>query len=184
MARLLRNSCLAAAVTAALGALPAAAQFNPFEAIFGSPPRPPGSVPGGRQPPPPPPQQQAYPQYPDQRNVDPRYQDPRYQDPRYQQQDPRYQDPRYGDPQYPDQARQGPPGTGGVQSQPLPPPPGGTAAALPPGQPLGQPLPGAAPGGVQRPRGPADTSPQPGDEVIVEPPSLKIANKGALFSGL
>jgi len=31
---------------------------------------------------------------------------------------------------------------------------------------------------------PADTSPQPGDEVIVEPPSQKIANKGALFSGL
>ena len=31
---------------------------------------------------------------------------------------------------------------------------------------------------------PADTSPQPGDEVIPEPPSQKIANKGALFSGL
>jgi hypothetical protein len=46
-------------------------------------------------------------------------------------------------------------------------------------------LPGVPPG--QRPRGtpqPADTSPQPGDEVIPEPPSQKIANKGALFSGL
>jgi hypothetical protein len=180
MARLLRTVCLAAAPIL-LGALPAAAQFNPFEAIFGSPPRPPGSVPGGRQPAPPPPQQQAYPQYPDQRNPDPRYQDPRYQDPRSQDprsQDPRYQDPRYPEPQYPDQ-RQGPPGTAGVQSQPLPPPPGGTAVAVPPGQPL----PSALPGG-QRPRGPADTSPQPGDEVIVEPPSQKIANKGALFSGL
>jgi len=31
---------------------------------------------------------------------------------------------------------------------------------------------------------PADTSPQPGDEVIPEPPSQKITNKGALFSGL
>ena len=31
---------------------------------------------------------------------------------------------------------------------------------------------------------PADTSPQPGDEVITEPPSQKIANTGALFSGL
>ena len=48
--------------------------------------------------------------------------------------------------------------------------------------PPGQPLPSALPGG--RPRPPADTSPQPGDEVIVEPPSQKIANKGALFSGL
>ena len=41
----------------AFGALPAAAQFNPFEALFGSPPRPPSGVPGGRQQPPP--QQQA-----------------------------------------------------------------------------------------------------------------------------
>jgi hypothetical protein len=31
---------------------------------------------------------------------------------------------------------------------------------------------------------PADTSPQPGDEVITEPPSQKIPNKGAMFSGL
>jgi hypothetical protein len=39
----------------------------------------------------------------------------------------------------------------------------------------------------QRPRGaplPANTAPQPGDEVIAEPPSQKIANKSALFSGL
>jgi hypothetical protein len=171
MARLLRTVCLVAApilVPAALGALPAAAQFNPFEALFGSPPRPPGSVPG-RQPAAPPQQQQGYPQYPDQRYPEQRYPDQRAPDQRYPEQ------------QYPDQARQGPPG-GGVQSQPLPPPPGGTAAAVPPGQPL---PPGPPPG--QRPRGtpqPADTSPQPGDEVIVEPPSQKIANKGALFSGL
>jgi len=47
-------------------------------------------------------------------------------------------------------------------------------------------LPGLAPG-QRQPRGtpqPADTSPQPGDEVIPEPPSQKITNKGALFSGL
>ena len=47
-------------------------------------------------------------------------------------------------------------------------------------------LPGVAPG-QRQPRGtpqPADTSPQPGDEVIPEPPSQKITNKGALFSGL
>jgi hypothetical protein len=166
MASSLRTACLIVAVAApvaiALGAGPALAQFNPFEALFGGPPRPPGNVPSGR----PGPQQQGYPQYPDQR-------DPRYPDPRYQ--DPRYQDPRYP-----------PPGQGqqdaGVQSQPLPPPPSSSAAVGPPGQP---PLP-VGPGG--RPlRGtpqPTDTSPQPGDEVIPEPPSQKIANKGALFSGL
>jgi hypothetical protein len=141
MARLLCIACLIATV---LGAAPAAAQFiNPFEALFGTPPRPPSTVPSGRPGP-----QQGYPQYPDQ--------------------------------QYPNQAgvpRQGPPG--GVQTQPLPPPPGSSAAVTPGGPP------GLPPG--QRPRGtpqPADTSPQPGDEVIPEPPSQKIANKGALFSGL
>jgi hypothetical protein len=174
MARSLRTARFVAVSAASLAgflavsaAVPAAAQFNPFEALFGAPPRPPSGVPGGRQQAPPPPQQ-GYPQYPDQRSQDPRYQDPRYQDPRYQE-------------QYPDQARQGPPG--GVQSQPLPPPPGGTAAIVPGGQ---APLAGLPPG--QRPqRGgpqPADTSAQPGDEVIPEPPSQKITNKGALFSGL
>src|SRR5262249_41209492 len=52
------------------------------------------------------------------------------------------------------------------------PPPGGRAAGVaPPG--------GGGPGAP-----PADTSPQPGDEVIAEPPSQKIANKSAMFSGL
>jgi hypothetical protein len=171
MARARVTAGLIAASAVLVGSVPAAAQFNPFEALFGSPPRPPSSVPSGRQPP------QAYPQYPEQ--ADPRSQDPRYQDPRYQ--DPRYRDPR--NPEYPEQAgvppRPAPPG--GIQSQPLPPPPGGTTAAVPPGQPL----PGVAPG--QRPRGtpqPADTAPQPDDEVITELPSQKIPNKGALFSGL
>jgi hypothetical protein len=160
MARSFRIACLLAApLTAALGVLPAAAQFvNPFEALFGQPPRPPSQVPGGRPPPPQQvPQQQGYPQ-----------------DPQYQQQQP-----------YPGQARQAPP-AGGVQNQPLPPPDGTTAAADPraPGGPMA--LPGMPPG-QRQPRGtpqPADTSPQPGDEVIPEPPSQKITNKGALFSGL
>jgi hypothetical protein len=179
MARSFRTACLLAAplvavlVTAALGVLPARAQFvNPFEALFGAPPRPPSGVPGGRPPPPQQqaPQQQGYPQqgYPQQgypQNRDDQYPDPQYQQP------------------YPGQARQAPPA--GVQNQPLPPPDGTTAAVDPraPGGPMA--LPGVAPG--QRPRGtpqPADTSPQPGDEVIPEPPSQKIANKGALFSGL
>jgi hypothetical protein len=160
MVRSLRTACLIAAA-AMLGSLPAAAQFNPFEALFGSPPRPPSSVPGGRQQPPP----QQYPQYPEQ-------QDPRYRDPRLPTQ-------QYPAQQYPEQAGVPPrpvgPG-GGIESQPLPPPPGGTTAAVPPG-----PLPGQRP---LRPPQPADTSPQPGDEVITELPSQKIANKGALFSGL
>ncbi len=142
MARLLRIACFIAAPIAAgstIGVVPAAAQFfNPFEALFGAPPRPPSGVPGGRQPAP---QQQGYPQYPDQR--------------------------------YP-----------GPMSQPLPPPEGAAAAIDPPGGP--SPLPGLPPG-QRQPRGtpqPADTSPQPADEAIAEPPSQKIANKSALFSGL
>jgi len=67
------------------------------------------------------------------------------------------------------------------------PPPDGTTAAVDPGAPGGpMALPGLPPG-QRQPRGtpqPADTSPQPGDEVISEPPSQKISNKGALFSGL
>jgi hypothetical protein len=133
-------TCLVAGV-AALGAPPAAAQFfNPFEALFGSPPRPPGGVPGRQQGPTPP-----APQYPER---------------------------PYPEQSYP----QG--GTGGIQSQPLPPPSG--SAAVDPRVPL-SPL----PSGPRPQRGaPADTSPQPGDEVTVEPPSQKITNKGALFSGL
>jgi hypothetical protein len=129
MARLLRIACLIAAPVAAaatLGVLPAAAQFfNPFEALFGTPPRPPSSVPSGRQAAPEP--QPAYPQYPDQR----------YPGPRYPTQSPEQA--------YPPQARESPlPGP--VQSQPLPPPEGAAAAvdpSLPPGQrpPRGTPQP-------------------------------------------
>jgi hypothetical protein len=74
-----------------------------------------------------------------------------------------------------------------VQQGALPRPPGAAA----PGQP-GQsvqtpaPLPGL-PSGQRQPRGtpqPADTSAQPGDEVVTEAPSVKIANPTAVFSGL
>jgi hypothetical protein len=166
MARSFRTACLIVApVTAwaALAVAPAAAQFvNPFEALFG-PPRPPSNVPAGRQQPAP--QQQGYPQY----------QDRQYPD----------QQPYPGQQQYPPQARQVAPDPG-VQSQPLPPPEGTAAAVDPrtPGGPLV--LPGLPPG-QRQPRGtpqPADTSPQPGDEVVTEPPSQKIANRGAMFSGL
>src|SRR6516165_11760924 len=98
MARLLRIACLFAAPIAAaatLGTCPAAAQFfNPFEALFGTPPRPPSNVPTNR-----PQSGYAYPDY-----------DQRYSAPQNQAIIP----------------RQGPPM--GVQSEPLAPPPGATAA--------------------------------------------------------
>src|SRR3954465_633679 len=91
---------------------------------------------------------------------------------------------------------QGVPPPGAVQSQPLAPPPGSSvvpqnapvAVAPPqPGQgppPSPNPLPG--PPGQRQPKsvpGAAATL-QPGDEVVTEPPSSKIVNKKATFSGL
>src|SRR5215471_524832 len=160
MVRSFRTVCVILAPISAwvaLGAAPAAAQFvNPFEALFGSPPRPPSNVPAGRQQPAP--QQQGYPQYQDRQSPD--------------------QQPYPGQQQYPPQARQVAPDPE-VQSQPLPPPEGTAAAVDPrtPGGPLV--LPGLPPG-QRQPRG----TPQPADEVVTEPPSQKIANKGAMFSGL
>ncbi|HEY0219584.1 MAG TPA: DUF2155 domain-containing protein [Afipia sp.] len=93
---------------------------------------------------------------------------------------------------------QGVPPPGAVETQPLPPaggvnPPGqanvpgqGTpgVASAPPGT---NPLPGLPPGQKQ-PRGttapPAPATLQPGDEVVTEPPAVKIVNKRAVFSGL
>lgn len=85
--------------------------------------------------------------------------------------------PNYPPPQsaYPPPGAQpgGPPG--GVQSRPLPPPQTGAA--------VGDPAPRATPPRQRGPQ-PADTSPQPGDEVITEPPSQRVTNNAALFSGL
>jgi hypothetical protein len=141
-----------AVVLGAILAAPAAAQFG---SIFGDPPpRPPSNVPGGRQSIPSGPQQQ-------QGNPPPGNYPP-----------PANYPPPQGS-NYPPPQSGGPPG--GVQSRPLPPPPG--TAAIDPAQ---------RPPPAQRPRGaqPADTSPQPGDEVINEPPSQKLVNSAALFSGL
>jgi hypothetical protein len=65
---------------------------------------------------------------------------------------------------------------GGVQSQPLPPPPGSQA---------NQGAAGAAPR-PQRdpPQRPFDPATLPSDDVVAEPPSQKITNTAALFSGL
>lgn len=82
----------------------------------------------------------------------------------------------------------GPP-PGRIQQRPLPPPPG---AAQRQQQQQQQQQPGTAavpglPPGIRQPPGtpqPANTAPQPGDEIIMEPPAQKIANPTAVFSGL
>lgn len=83
----------------------------------------------------------------------------------------------------------------GVQSQPLPPPPGSSSAppdsrpqwqAAPQPQPGQPPLVGLPPG-QRQPRGapqPANAALQPGDEVVEALPAQKIANSKAVFSGL
>ena len=83
------------------------------------------------------------------------------------------------------------PGRGTIQSQPLAAPAGteAPAQATLPQQPSGQPdAPAASPPGQRPTRGalqqPADTSAQPGDEIVVEPPPQRIANPSAVFSGL
>ncbi|HEY2135689.1 MAG TPA: DUF2155 domain-containing protein [Xanthobacteraceae bacterium] len=159
--RRIRFRCVALVVTGmAAGVAPAAAQFG---GIFDPPPRPPSNVPN--RPPaqiPPPPVEQ-------QRVINP----------------PRAPSPGAGG------------GTVPIQSQSLPPPPGVPAdpAAVPPaqpGQPPNQP-PNQAPD-QRQPRGaplpanagpqPANTAPQPGDEVVAPPPTQKIINPTAVFSGL
>ncbi len=111
---------------------------------------------------------------------------PRQQQLPQQQPFPGQQPPDFGNAP-PSQQQRGP-----IQSQPLPAPPGvppaepaqpGQAARQPAGQP---PLQGLPPG-QRQPRGTAqqpDATLQPGDEVITEPPAQKLANPGALFSGL
>src|SRR5215470_16264297 len=109
-------------------------------------------------------------------------------------------------PSRPQAPGQGVPPPGAVQSQPLAPPPGTTVVpqgqqpgvAVQPPQPGAAPQPGVAstppganplpglPPGQRQPRGVPGTpaSIQPGDEVVSEPPSTKVTNKKATFSGL
>jgi hypothetical protein len=141
----------------AVGIAPAAAQFG---GIFGDPPRPPSNVPNR-----------------------PPVQDDRFMPPTYPQ-NPQQVPPA------PPQAMPAPPPPQGpqssIQSQPLAPPPGlpAQSASAPPA-----PLPGpnVAPGQRQPPRtgpAPVDTPTQPGDEVVTAPPTQKIVNPTAVFSGL
>jgi hypothetical protein len=170
-----RLAAVLVAVTLGLGTGSALAQFG---SIFGAPPRPPGNVPNGnRQPMPADPDQQP--------------QDPGYLPPTGGQ-------PPGGSPQ--SGGRAGP--FGAVQSRPLPPPPGAPADQNAPSQPTlsGLPPSGLPPGGLSPPSGgqpppgqrppprgaaqPVDASAQPDDQIVAEPPSQKIPNTSALFSGL
>jgi hypothetical protein len=193
MARPRLSVCIFA-IAALFAASPALAQFG---AIFGdSPPRPPADVPDAapsdaRQP--------SY--YPSQNSPRQAPQQPPY----YQSQAPRPPatvrsdtppaEPLPAPMSLPPASR---PGRGTIQSQDLAPPPG-TEPTRPPAQsqqqqtPPGQPQQGVVrttpglPPGVRQPRGtpqPANTAPQPGDEVVVAPPPQRIANPTAVFSGL
>ena len=172
MARSRLSICLLT-IAALLTAVPAFAQFGSIFRDDG-PPRPPADVPNA--PPSPPPTI-----YPGQRpgNI------PRSDQPPEQ--------PLPAPMNLPPSSR---PGGGTIQSQPLAPPPGTAPQATAPPQsqppqsaaPPAQTLPGLPPG-VRQPRGappqqPANAAPQPGDEIVVEPPPQRIANPTAVFAGL
>jgi len=143
---------------------PSLAQSNPFAdlfgSIFGNPPPPPPGRPG-----PPSSRQQPPPYYPSGRDTPP-------------------SQPLPAPMNLPPSNR---PGQGNIQTQPLPPPPGGVLA--PPSQQgatIATPPP-ALPPGPGSPRNapqPANTAPQPNDEVVVAPSPQRITNPTAVFSGL
>lgn len=192
MARFRLSALALALLLGAAIAAPAHAQFG--QIFSDSPPRPPGSVPGQRQVQPPAdlgrggdvqsgvevrgPQQWRNPDLPPAQ-------------------------PLPAPMNLPPSSR---PGAGGVQTQDLAPPPGAATAPgqdLTPVTPVAPPTPGGPqnnanttpvptlpglPPGVRQPSGtpqqPADTSAQPGDQIVVEPPPQRIANPTAVFSGL
>jgi hypothetical protein len=157
-----------AVILAAAGVGEAAAQFG---GIFDDTPRPPADVPGS-----PPPRY-----VPGRPGLGPSdYPDPSQG---------AYPDPRRGSSDFPSAERSVP---SGVQSEPLPPPPGAEPTEPPQNQQTTQPRPGGwgPPSGLppsQRAHGapqPANTDVQPGDEVVTAPPAQKVANPTAVFSGL
>jgi hypothetical protein len=175
MARPSFSFCCLALAALLCAASPAVAQFG---SIFrDEPPRPPGDVPNA------PPSNAPPPYYPS-RN-----------DPRALPDQPPSQ-PLPAPMSLPPSSR---PGAGSIESAPLAPLPGVRVSpqAPPQEQPQeqpqqgartnpAQPLPGLPPG-QRQPRGgpqPANTAPQPGDEVMVEPPPQRIANPQAVFNGL
>jgi hypothetical protein len=150
---------VAAATGAALLCLSAPEAIAQFGSIFGDPPpRPPASVPRQQQP------QQQQQRAPQQQSSP--FPFPFGQP---QQQAPRPQ-PQRLPPGPPPSARVAP---DAVESEPLPPPGAAQPAALPPG---------VKP--ARAPAQPANTGPQPGDEIVSAPPVQKIPNQQAVFSGL
>jgi hypothetical protein len=159
--RLMAQAAFRAVLIASLTALSTSAAIAQFGSIFGDPPpRPPGSVPGGRQPMTAPPQQDSYPPPPPQ--------------------DYSYPPPSRATPS-PQSGPYGP--YGGVQSQPLPPPPG-TPAARQPVTPAPSTLQPPAKQPPPAPTQPAVTAAPAADEVVAEPSAQRIENPKALFSGL
>jgi hypothetical protein len=164
---MLRIAAVLVLIGGTLTAGPAAAQlFND------SPPRPPADIPNGGFPPQPPPvQYPGGPQYPSQQPYPSQQQYPTPQ---------AYPAPQSRPLQTPARA------PSGIQAQPLPPPPGATAAP-PPSAPGTAPTQGAhnlpAPANPPPPQ-PADTAPQPDDTVVTTTPTEKIENGRAVFAGL
>jgi hypothetical protein len=158
------------AIPALLAAAPAFAQFG---SIFrDEPPRPPADVPSSPPSNYPPPQQRNF---------------PNQRPPSELRPDQPPAQPLPAPMSLPPSSR---PGAGTIESAPLAPLPGGPVAPQAPAQERPQgartnPLPGLPPG-QRQPRGgqQANTAPQPGDELVVEPPPQRIANPQAVFSGL
>jgi hypothetical protein len=173
------------------GLAPAAAQFT--DIFTNQPPRPPGAVPRGQAPPP-----QTIPPADLGRGRDIQSGATATQSGNWVNPDLPPAQPLPAPMNLPPSNR---PGRGTIQSEDLNAPPGASVAPsgdltpvtpVAPNAPAGeqpqnpQTLPGLPPG-VRQPPGtaqPADTSPQPGDEIVVEPPPQRIANPTAVFSGL
>ena len=164
MARFTRPVVLLMAAALSLAALPALAQFG---SIFReAPPRPPADIPDRRPVPDnlPLPQALPAPEYP-----------------------PTIRRPGPQPQELPVPTNLPPPGApqrgSPIQSQPLAPPPGGTAApaqaARPPQGPAIEQTPQTTPAAP-----PPDTAALPPEETVVEPPPQRIANPTAVFAGL
>jgi hypothetical protein len=163
-----------------LTALPAVAQFGSI--VRDETPRPPGNIPDERSSPNKFPQFPRPPSFPSERESRPL--PPPYPSP---QQSPRQLERLPVPTNLPPVQQPRPPGgdrrDDSIQSQPLPPPPGSTAAPqeASPGQP-----PGTAPGqeaAAGTPTAPGEPG-LPSAEVVVEPPPQRIANPTAVFAGL
>jgi hypothetical protein len=162
MSRIFIPLMFLAVIGAPLAVTPAHAQLGDiFGTIFGQPPqppRPPQQVPGRQQYP-----QQSYPQQ-------------QYQQ-RQEAPPPGLLPP--GPP--PGRAMQ----QGGIQTQPLPPPPGASAAPnVPAHPPAGSFQPAQRQPQRGAPQQPSDIVAPSGDEVATEPPGNKVPNSSGVFAGL